>query len=396
MQPEELDAHQDQPGAGRERSHERHQPQAEAKDSEDVSSDKPHTWSVQNPGRSRTDVGMISWTRRNILQAMSVMLFLDCEEKDRTLVLQRFPDAVFAPGSLNGAALLKACKGAEVISTFITTAFPRAVIEELPSLKLLCTRSVGIDHIDMAACAERGITVCNVPDYGSHVIAEHVFALLLSTLRHVHAGHERVVHGTFDYHGLRGMAMKGKTIGIVGTGKIGRAVARIAHGFGMRILAVDQCRTAELERGLGVRYVTLDEMLPVCDIVTLHVPATKDTEHLMNEKNLALMKRGAVLVNTARGSLIDSAALLRALQSGMLAYALLDVLEHEQNFAENRELVSHPKVITTPHIAFYADDSMRNMYLDCFQSIDAWLNGRTPDHVAKPPAVVCDLPPIRR
>lgn len=326
---------------------------------------------------------------------MPHITFLDVDDEDLPLVQSAFPEATIVRDAVQDTALIDACAGADVISCFITTRFTKAVIEKLPALKLLCTRSVGHDHIDLATCGKRGITVCNVPDYGSHVIAEHVFALLLSTLRHVQEGYEKVREGTFDYHGLRGMALRGKTIGIVGTGKIGRCVARIARGFGMNMLAVDQCRTLELVDRLGVRYVTLPELLAASDIITLHIPGTPDTEHMINTAAFASMKDGVTLVNTARGSLIDSHALLDALNGGRVAHALLDVLEHEQNFEENKELIRHPNVVTTPHIAFYADDSMRNMYLDSFQSIREWLAGKEPDHVVHPLNVVCDLPGVR-
>ncbi len=327
---------------------------------------------------------------------MPSLLFLDVEPSDRKVVLEKFPDATFAEGKISGAELIQACRDTEIISPFITTQFTRAVIEKLPKVKLIATRSVGYDHIDLEACIERGVLVSNVPDYGSHVIAEHVFALLLATIRHVHAGDAKVRSGTFDYHGLRGMALRGRTIGIVGTGKIGRKVARIAHGFGMKILAVDQCRNTEIEDLLGVRYVTIPELLKESDIVTLHIPGTKETEHIIDAKAFTLMKPGAVLVNTARGSLIDSHALLAALKKGTLHWALLDVLEHEQNFEENKELVSHPHVVTTPHIAFYADDSMRTMFNDCFRSIDQWIQGKVLDHQVRPLQVVCDLPEIKK
>lgn len=320
------------------------------------------------------------------------ILFLDVEPTERALVLERFPEAQFADAALRDDTLVEACRGAEIISTFITTPFPRSVLQKLPALKLLCTRSVGYDHIDVAMCREQDITVCNVPDYGSHVIAEHVFALLLSTLRHIREGEERVESGTFDYHGLRGIALKGKTIGILGTGKIGRCVARIAYGFDMHILATDLCRTLALEEEFGVRYVPFPELLRESDILTLHLPATDGTRHLLQRATFSQMKDGAILVNTARGALIDSGPLLEALGSGKIRYALLDVLEHEQNFEENRELVRHPNVVTTPHIAFYADDSMRSMFLDCFQSITEWLDGREPQHVVHPPQVICGLP----
>ncbi len=323
------------------------------------------------------------------------MVFLETDSEDRASVLERFPNAVFVDGTLSGDALVERCKDAEVISAFIHTAFPASVIALLPKLKLLCTRSVGYDHIDVPACRQRGIVVCNVPDYGSHVIAEHVFALLLSTMRHIPEADKRTEQGIFDYHGLRGVCLKDKTIAVVGTGKIGRRVAKIARGFDMDILAVDKCRTIELERDCGVKYVELDEALERSDIVTLHVPSLPDTEHLINAKTLAKMKNGVILVNTARGSLIDSKALLSALKSGKVRYALLDVLEHEANFEQSKALVHHPSVVSTPHIAFYADDSMRNMYLDCFLSISDWMAGKNPQHEIHPEAVVCDLSGVK-
>ncbi len=321
------------------------------------------------------------------------MVFLEVDPEDAPFIRERFPEAAIITDALKGDDLIRACAEADVVSCFIYSTFPAAILEKLPALRLLCTRSVGFNHIDVDACRERGITVCNVPDYGSHVIAEHVFALLLSTLRHIGEGEKRTEGGTFDYRGLRGMAMRGKTIGIVGTGKIGARVAQIAYGFGMRILAFDPCRTLELIKQYGVEYVDLPLLLSRSDIITLHVPETEETHHMIDAKVLAAMKDGVVLVNTARGGLIDSAALLEALNRGKLTNALLDVLEHEQNFAENKALISHPRVVTTPHIAFYADDSMRNMYRDCFQSIDQWLAGQTPEHLVQVWNIVCDFKP---
>lgn len=324
----------------------------------------------------------------------SLLVFLDTDPEDRAMVQQRFPEALVPDHALTGDELIEYCKNAEVISAFIHTAFTDAILEQLPRLRLLCTRSVGYDHIDVAACERRGITVCNVPDYGSHVIAEHVFALLLSTLRHVREADARVEKGEFDYHGLRGISLHGKTMGIVGTGKIGRKVAKIAHGFGMKILAVDKCRTVELQDAFGVSYVNFDELLRESDIITLHAPSTKDTYHMISSQSLVQVKKDCILVNTARGDLIDSSALLEALKRGKIRYALLDVLEHEKNFQENKELIGHPNVVVTPHIAFYAEDSMRNMFEDCFTSIEEWQSGNTPHHVVQLHAVVCDLPGV--
>jgi D-lactate dehydrogenase len=327
---------------------------------------------------------------------MPRIVFLEVDPEDRPLVEKKFPDAAIHGEITDHAKLVEACKDAEAICCFINSDFSKKTIAKLPGLKLIVTRSVGYDHVDVAACKERGIVVCNVPDYGSHVIAEHVFALLLSTLRHVPEGDRKVESGTFDYHGLRGMALRGKTIGIVGTGKIGRKVAEIAYGFGMNLLAVDQCRTLELVERLGVAYVSFPELLAKSDVITLHLPDTDETRHMIDASAFARMKTGVVLVNTARGSLIESHALLDALNEGKVAYALLDVLEHEKNFAENKALISHPKVVTTPHIGFYADDSMRNMYVDAFKSVDEWLAGREPEHRVHPLNIVCDLPKAKK
>lgn len=327
---------------------------------------------------------------------MPSTLFLEVDTDDRPSILEHFPDADIRPDAVSGDALIEACKGKQVVCCFIYTAFTRDVIAQLPDLKLVCTRSVGFNHIDIEACSERGITVCNVPDYGSHVIAEHAFALVLSALRHIDEASAKVSKGNFDYHGLKGMALHGKTIGIVGTGKIGRSAARIAHGFGMRILAVDICRVLELEQHLGVRYVELDELLAASDVISLHVPALPDTIHMVNERSIAKMKDGVIIVNTARGELIDSHALLNGLTSGKVAYALLDVLEHEKDFQWNEDLIQHPRVIVTPHIAFYADDSVAQMYHDAFLSIQQWMRGEQPLHTVRKQVIVCDIPGVKK
>lgn len=316
------------------------------------------------------------------------IVFFGVDAEDQSRVTRVFPQTVFLPAALRGAELAKACSGAQVISTFITTPFPREVIEQLPDLKLLCTRSVGFDHIDVAACQEKGIIVCNVPDYGSHVIAEHVFALLLSQLRHIEEGNRRVSEGVFDYHGLRGMALQSKTIGIVGTGKIGRKVAKIAHGFGMRILAYDIFQVKELTEQFGVHYVELAQLLTESDIITLHAPSLPATKHMINAQSIAQMKDGVIIVNTARGSLVDTDALIAGLDSSKISLALLDVLEHEADVKTDNRLVLHPKVITTPHIAFYADDSVKTMYDDCIGSIQEWVKDGAPVHTVQPVHVV--------
>lgn len=327
--------------------------------------------------------------------AMHSPLFLEVDEQDRSQILERFPHACLRSGVLSHRELVDACKGYTAVCCFIYTRFTSDVLESLPDLKLLCTRSVGYGHIDLDACKRLGITVCNVPDYGSHVIAEHVFALLLTALRHVTEAKLKVKEGNFDYHGLRGMALMGKTMGIVGTGSIGTHTAMIAHGFGMRVLATDRCRNLVLEQQYGVRYVDPATLYRESDILSLHVPSVPETHHMINDSTLSQMKRGVIIVNTARGELIDSMALLRGIQSGHVARALLDVLEHERDVAWNAELIGHPNVIVTPHIAFYADDSMHRMYEDCLTSITEFQQGLIPQHIVRPASIICDLPGVR-
>ncbi|MCA9370977.1 MAG: hydroxyacid dehydrogenase [Candidatus Peregrinibacteria bacterium] len=322
------------------------------------------------------------------------IVFLQVDIEDRKRVADRFPNADIIDGVPSD--LVAACKDADVVSCFIGIEWTADVLKQLPKLQLLCTRSVGYNHIDLDYCSAHGITVCNVPDYGSHVIAEHVFALLLAKLRHIAEGDAKVESGEFDYHGLRGVSLRGKTLGIVGTGKIGRKAAQIAAGFGMKIVAVDRCRTVELEDLLHVKYTDMDDLLACSDIITLHLPALPETIHMINAEAFSKMKDGVVLVNTARGELIDSKALLNALNSGKVKYALLDVLEHEHNFEENKELIKHPSVVTTPHTAFYAEESMTNMYEDAFESIAQFLKEEVPGHMVKPPTVVCDLPGVKK
>jgi len=199
-----------------------------------------------------------------------------------------------------------------ILVPFVTTQVTAEILGQLPHLGVIATRSTGTDHIDTAEAARRGITIANVPDYGSVAVAEHTFALLLTLTR-------------IRPHLAPGTDLSGKTIGVIGTGAIGRHVMQIAHGFGMNVLACD------LEYRPGIRYGSLDEVLAQSDIITLHIPVTPATRHFSNDERLAAMKPGVILINTARGSLIDTAAMSRALHSGQVSAAGLDVVEPASN-----------------------------------------------------------------
>ncbi len=301
--------------------------------------------------------------------------FLEVEAEDKKLVKEEFPQARIFNKILSEKEIIKQCKEAEVICPFIYSKITRKVIESLSNLKLIITRSVGYDHIDLMAAKEKDIVVCNVPDYGSHVIAEHVFALLLSGLRHIIEGDERVERDKkFYFSGLRGIALKGKNLGIIGTGKIGKNVARIASsGFLMNVFAYDPNLNKNLALENHFSYTDLKTIWKESDVITLHCPLLENTKHLINKKSISAMKEGVVIVNTSRGGVIDTGALIQGLKSKKISYALLDVLEHENNIKENKELLELPNVIVTPHIAFYADDSMGKMYSEAFATINSFI-----------------------
>lgn len=304
------------------------------------------------------------------------IFFLEVEPEDKALIYKKFPKARIISKTLSEKEIIKQCYSAEILCIFIYSQISKKVIEALTDLKLIVTRSVGYDHINLKAAKEKNIIVCNVPDYGSHVIAEHVFALLLSGLRHVEEGDNRVEHyKKFDFSGLRGMALKEKTLGIIGTGKIGKNVARIGSlGFQMNVIASDPYPDKKAAKENDFKYVTMNNLLKKSDIISLHCPSLPTTRHLINRKTISAMKNGVVIVNTSRGDIIKTADLIKAIKSKKIAYAFLDVMEHENNLKSNTELIDFPNVITTPHIAFYADDSMKKMYAESFKIIKEFLN----------------------
>lgn len=303
--------------------------------------------------------------------------FLEVEKEDESIIQEHFPQANIITKKLSEGELITECQNTEILCIFIYTQITANVINNLPNLKLVVTRSVGYDHIDLKTAQEKNIKVCNVPDYGSHVIAEHVFALLLSGIRKISEGDDRVEQKhDFSFQGLRGIALKGKTLGIIGTGKIGKNVARIASlGFLMDVIAYDPFPDMDTARENHFAYSDLETLYSKADIISLHCPLNKETEHLIDKGAIDKMKKGIILINTSRGGVVNTTALIQGLKSGKISHALLDVLEHEKNIEENEELTEIPGVIITPHIAFYADDSMKRMHEEAFASINRFVNG---------------------
>ncbi|MBD3368394.1 MAG: hydroxyacid dehydrogenase [Candidatus Eisenbacteria bacterium] len=284
---------------------------------------------------------------------------------------------------------------AEVVSTFIYSDLSEKVLRKLPSLRLVATRSTGYDHVALDHCAEHGIAVANVPEYGCHAVAEHVFALLLTISHRIADAIDRTRKGDFSMKGLVGFDLRGRTLGVVGTGSIGRCVIKIAGGFSMPVLAFDVNPDEAYAREAGFEYVELDELLRRSDVVTLHVPANKATHHLLSAREFEQMKEGAVLINTSRGSVIDTAELLRALTEGAVSAAGLDVLAEEPTIREEAELLrsiyrkEHDletlfadhmlmhlrNVFVTPHTAFNTKEAVETIVRTTMDNIRAFAEG---------------------
>lgn len=297
-----------------------------------------------------------------------------------------------------------AARSAEIVSVFIGSRVDDEVLALLPRLRLVVTRSTGYDHIDLAACARRGVAVTNVPHYGENTVAEHTFGLILALSRNIHRAYQRTVRGDFSIEGLQGFDLRGRTLGVIGVGNIGLHVIRIAKGFGMHVLAYDVRQHLVVAEVLDFHYAPLDEVLERSDVLTLHVPYTPATHHLINRERLARVKRGALLINTARGAVVDTAALLWALDEGILAGAGLDVIEGEALIREERELLYAPaaeeklrillqqhallrrdNVVVTPHIAFNSREAVQRIVDTTIANVRAFLAGTPQNLVSSSP-----------
>lgn len=298
-------------------------------------------------------------------------------------------DIVFHEGSLATFPDLTDPK-ATILCTFVESHIGEAELARFPSLKLIATRSTGFDHIDLTATKAHGITVANVPFYGENTVAEFTFALILALSRHIIDADEHVRDtGNFSHDNLRGFDLAGKTLGVIGTGHIGAHVIRMANGFRMKVLGFDAFPNAELSKTLGFSYVSPEELLTTSDIVTIHVPYNEHTHHLINKENIVKFKKGAYLINTARGAVVETDALVEALKSGIIAGAALDVLEEEgdmndelalltsphpkeselKTVLENHYLINHPRVIVTPHLAFNTTEAIERILNTTIENI---------------------------
>jgi D-lactate dehydrogenase len=287
-------------------------------------------------------------------------------------------------------------QAAVIVSPFVGSKLDVGALHQLPNLKLIATRSTGYDHIAIEECRKNGIAVANVPSYGEYTVAEHTFGLILTLSRNIHKAYYRMKFSErFSYQGLEGFDLRGKTLGVIGAGHIGLHVIKIGRGFGMNVLVVEQNRSSLLAEVLNFRYVELDELLKSSDIITLHLPYLPETHHLINRSNITKIKKGSILINTARGGIVETEAIIEALDRGILSGVGLDVLEGEQMIREEKEvlgeqyspnelklllsnhiLMNRENVVITPHNAFNSREAVQRILETTRENIDAFLAGK--------------------
>lgn len=281
-------------------------------------------------------------------------------------------------------------RGAGAVCVFVNDEVDHACLSTLADLgvRMIALRCAGFNNVNLAAARDLHLPVVRVPAYSPHAVAEHAVGLLLTLTRKLHRAYNRVRELNFSLNGLVGAEIYGKTVGIVGTGRIGRVAARIFRGFDARVLASDPLPDAEWARGVGVEYVGLADLLRGSDIVSLHAPLVPETLHLINAASLETMKRGAILINTSRGKLIDTAALVGALKSGRLGGVALDVYEEEEGiFFEDlsgkgllddvlSRLLTFPNVLITSHQAFLTHEGLSEIARITVENLRAFRDGR--------------------
>lgn len=297
-------------------------------------------------------------------------------------------------------------RGFPAVCVFVNDRLDAATIDQLADggTRLIATRSAGFNQIDLNAAASAGIHVVRVPEYSPHAVAEHTLALVLTLNRKLHRAAFRVRDWNFSLDGLEGFDLYGKTVGVVGTGRIGRTTATIFRGFGCRVQLSDLAPNEAFAQSIGAEYRPLDELLAESDIVTLHVPLTPSTHHLIDAAALARMKRGVMLINTGRGALVDSRALIEALKSGQVGSAGLDVYEEEEGiFFEDlsgqvlqddvlARLLTFPNVLVTAHQAFLTQEALAAIAETTLASVTAFEHGAPLDNEVRSEQVIRRAP----
>lgn len=282
-------------------------------------------------------------------------------------------------------------RGCEAICAFVNDHVDRPTLEKLKAVgvRLVALRSAGYNNVDLDAATELGLPVVRVPEYSPYAVAEHAMALILTLNRKIHRASNRVHELNFSLEGLVGFDLHGKTVGVIGTGKIGATFCRILKGFQCRVLASDPFPNESLIRELGVEYVPLETLCAQSDVISLHAPLLPSTRHMINAQTIALMKTGVMLINTSRGALIDTPALVEGLKNGKIGSAALDVYEEEENvfFFDLSEkvlqddvlarLLTFPNVLITSHQAFLTHEALRNIAETTLSNIRDFSAGST-------------------
>lgn len=293
-------------------------------------------------------------------------------------------------------ATVSLAEGCEAVCIFVNDRLERETLQTLAQqgTRLIALRCAGYNNVDLNAAKELNIDVVRVPAYSPYAVAEHAIALILTLNRKIHRAYNRVREGNFALNGLLGFDLHGRTVGIIGTGKIGRIAGQILHGFGCRILAYDLYPHEEFAQKYG-EYVPLKKLLRQSDIISLHCPLTPDTHHLINDRTISQMKPGVMLVNTSRGGLIDTKAVIRGLKSKQIGHLALDVYEEEnQIFFEDlsgeiieddvfERLLTFPNVIITGHQAFFTIDALKNIAETTLSNITAIANNQSCPNLIK-------------
>lgn len=316
------------------------------------------------------------------------ILFFDTHKFEKEFYSVSDLNIVFFDFQLNEDSV-KNIPESKVICCFVNDHLNRAVLTELKNKKveLICLRCAGFNQVDLIAAKELGMQITRVPEYSPYAVAEHAVGLLLNLVRKIHRSFLRVHEFNFSLDGLVGFDIHGKTIGVIGTGKIGQKFIHIMKGFGTTILAVDPSPNQELTKEGFCNYTTLDELLKKSDIISLHTPLTPDTKHILDCKAFEKMKPSAIIINTSRGGLIDSKALIQALKKKRIAGAGLDVYEEEENFFFKdlsgevisddtlARLITFPNVLITSHQGFLTQEALKNIAQVTINNINSFANG---------------------
>ncbi len=328
---------------------------------------------------------------------MSKIAFFELEGWENKVLQDNFPnEEIFFSKEKLEPMNIPLQKDFEVISVFVNSVLNKEVLSQFPNLKFISTRSTGFDHVDIAYCKERGIKVAYVPTYGMNTVAEYAFGLILNLTRKIYQSIDQIKeNGSFSLEGLRGIDIKGRTLGVIGTGRIGRESIKIAKGFGMNVVAFDAYPDEKAAAEMGFQYVSFEDLLKNSDVITIHTVYNQSTHHLINENNFQLIKKGAFLVNTARGAIVQTEALIVALKKGILGGYAADVLEDEgevkdelnyltktrpkeevvKNMLYNHILMEMPNVLLTPHNAFNTEEALQRILNTTIENIKGFESG---------------------